>query len=632
MPSTSDDILTVARSREQFYGSSLDLVYEEEQEMIDGITFETPESNDEKMPQFRSISHKKRYAIVSLFALIGLIALAAYTDRLVSGESIARGVSISDINVGSMSNTAATKKVLSSTTAALATPMVFTLGNDSISVSADELGLSYDVEKSVERAYDINRSYMPWDVIPSFVQRTSSGVDVDVVARYDKEKFEDTAQSIVNELSRGRANAGVEITGTSISVIKPKAGKGVTARQAKNALSASILSLERKETKLSEEKVEAQISLSEAQQTASILATMFSRNSILTSPAGNTLVIDAEQLAAAVKLTPNKSNLDISIDESILRPSLGEQLPAMEVAPQDASFAVSGSSVSVVEGIVGKKVDFASAVKQWEQGNHEFLVGLVDVQPERNSEWARNLNITELVSTYTTNFPAGQERVKNIRRAAEVVNNSIVEPGDAFSLNEKLGPRTAEAGYVRAPVFAESKGFFDDFGGGVSQFATTMFNTYYFGGYKDIAHKPHTIYISRYPMGREATLNYGSVDLKFRNDSTSGILIRTSVSSTSVTVSFYGNKEGRKVETEGPHVISQTPYETQYVDDPSLVVGQEKQLQAGYPGIVVENYRTITRPNEEAKRERFRWSYTMVPRKIARGTKVVTTPPSIPAA
>ena len=134
-------------------------------------------------------------------------------------------------------------------------------------------------------------------------------------------------------------------------------------------------------------------------------------------------------------------------------------------------------------------------------------------------------------------------RVTNIHVAADLLNNTIVEPGATFSLNDTIGPRTVDRGFVLAPVFYGE--FTEDIGGGVSQLATTTFNAVFWGGYEDVFHKPHTIYITRYPMGREATVNYGTVDLQFRNDSNAGVLIRTSYSSNSITVTFYGDKEGK---------------------------------------------------------------------------------------
>ena len=161
-------------------------------------------------------------------------------------------------------------------------------------------------------------------------------------------------------------------------------------------------------------------------------------------------------------------------------------------------------------------------------------------------------------SSFTTDYPPGETRVINIHRGADLLNNTIVEPGTVFSLNQTVGPRTAARGFVTAPVFAQGE-FFDDYGGGVSQLATTTYNAAFFGGYDDVTHQPHTIYISRYPPGREATVNYGVIDLQFRDDTPHGILIRTYYSATSVTVTLYGDTDGRTVQRGEPHDVEPRP-------------------------------------------------------------------------
>src|SRR5262249_60075903 len=143
-------------------------------------------------------------------------------------------------------------------------------------------------------------------------------------------------------------------------------------------------------------------------------------------------------------------------------------------------------------------------------------------------------------------------------------NNHVVAPGAVFSLNDALGPRTPERGFVRAPVFYGE--FTEDYGGGVSQLATTVFNAVFFGGYVDVAHQPHSIYISRYPMGRESTINWGTIDVKFRDDSHAGVLIRASYTSSSITVSFYGDKEGKVVTAQGPFILATRPPTTQLIN------------------------------------------------------------------
>ena len=98
--------------------------------------------------------------------------------------------------------------------------------------------------------------------------------------------------------------------------------------------------------------------------------------------------------------------------------------------------------------------------------------------------------------------------------------------------------------------------FTTDVGGGVSQLSTTVYNAAWFGGFEIVEHQPHSIWITRYPAGREATLNYGTIDNKFRNNSQHAILIHTSYTGTSITVSIYGDKEGKVVREENREVTS----------------------------------------------------------------------------
>jgi vancomycin resistance protein YoaR len=233
------------------------------------------------------------------------------------------------------------------------------------------------------------------------------------------------------------------------------------------------------------------------------------------------------------------------------------------------------------------------------------------------------------VSTFTTNHPAGQPRVTNIHRAADLIDDTVVEPGQVFSLNETVGPRTEARGFVRAPVFYGE--FTEDVGGGVSQLATTVFNAVFFGGYEDVYHKPHSIYFSRYPMGREATVNYPNLDLKFRNDSSHGVLVRAHYTDTSITVSFYGDKEGKVVRAEGPNVLAVRPPATTFLDWPLLPLGEEEELEAGYAGYDVEVFRVIERPGEEPVRERFFWRYDMLERTVLRGVAPPTTTTTTPS-
>ncbi len=185
-----------------------------------------------------------------------------------------------------------------------------------------------------------------------------------------------------------------------------------------------------------------------------------------------------------------------------------------------------------------------------------------------------------------------------------------------------------------APQIAGDLSYEDSVGGGVSQVSTTLYNASFFGCYQDVTHTVHSLYISRYPMGREATLNYPSIDNQFRNDSSSGVLIRAYAGSSSITIALYGNKGGRTCHAEGPHILETIPSVPQYVDDPTLPAGSQKTIETGHTGYVVENFRIISSPGVPDKRERYVERYSATPTKIARGTRAdapsPTTAPVVP--
>jgi vancomycin resistance protein YoaR len=163
---------------------------------------------------------------------------------------------------------------------------------------------------------------------------------------------------------------------------------------------------------------------------------------------------------------------------------------------------------------------------------------------------AQKLGIKEQISSFTTHFaptPSGT----NIRVVAAKVDGAVVKPGETFSLNTFTGPRGTAQGYVPAAVIEGGK-FTKAVGGGISQFATTMFNAEFFAGVQDVHHQPHSYWITRYPAGREATVFDGLIDLAWKNDSDTGIYIQTTWVQGSITVTFWGTKHYDIESVSGP--------------------------------------------------------------------------------
>ena len=222
-----------------------------------------------------------------------------------------------------------------------------------------------------------------------------------------------------------------------------------------------------------------------------------------------------------------------------------------------------------------------------------ITVDSVAAQPELTTAEVRELGIKERVSTFTTNFPHADYRNVNLGRAAELVDGTLLEPGETFSLNETVGERTAENGFAKGFIIADGV-YREDFGGGVSQVATTTFNAAFFAGLEDVEHKPHSFYIDRYPVGREATVAWGAVDLKFKNTTPYGVLIKAhldrSTPSTqgAMTVSMWSTKYWDIKATQSGR-YNTTPPKTRYLDGPECVPNE------GYSGFDIDVHRLFYR-------------------------------------
>lgn len=222
----------------------------------------------------------------------------------------------------------------------------------------------------------------------------------------------------------------------------------------------------------------------------------------------------------------------------------GEQTPPAKASPTDKSLhdvsRVRGTVVvdSMENGFVPDEEGTITALLNAAQGSGGTITlqGLEDKVSSPES-----LGIKEPISTFTSFFTPGQGRVKNIHRIADLVDGVVVGPGQSFELNKHVGRRTRKNGFVEGGAIQEGQ-MVSEVGGGVSQFATTFFNAAWFSGVLIPQHKAHSQYFSRYPAGREATLNYPGVNLEIINDTPHAILIDTSHTASSVTVTFWSTK------------------------------------------------------------------------------------------
>jgi vancomycin resistance protein YoaR len=270
---------------------------------------------------------------------------------------------------------------------------------------------------------------------------------------------------------------------------------------------------------------------------------------------------------------------------------------------------------------VGVRLDSAKTASEvWEAAARPDRNGTLVVTPAEppplTTEQAEALHITGLVSKFTTYHACCEARVKNIHHAADLVDATVLAPGETFSLNEHLGPRTLAKGFVPAPTIVHGE-MEETEGGGISQFATTLFNAVLDGAYEIVQRQPHSYYFSRYPEGHEATVSFPLPDLRFKNDTNAGLLIKTQYGTTFIRILLYGDNGGRRVERKVSRRFDITDPPLEYEANEAIAPDAAKVLYAGRVGWSVEVTRVIRYPDGTTAEQRRKVVYNPRARRVA---------------
>ncbi|HWS47985.1 MAG TPA: VanW family protein [Acidimicrobiia bacterium] len=567
----------------------------------------------------------------AVIALGALVALASWAEHAAYSGRVLPGVRVDGVAVGGEHDAAARDAITRLAAELERSPIRTRAGTRTFSVDPALIGFTVDVDATMQRVRDAGRDSNPLATATDTVLRRFRPETVALAVHYDDASLQGLLDGWSNALQSGFVEGGLRFEGTRVVPIVPHAGVGLERSSAEARLVRALTMGPRAAIDLPIGTITPAVDAAAVQTAAARARTLLATPHRIV--AGTTTVeLTAPQLAATLGSRVDGHELALTVDPAQLGTVLTPAFAGTLQAPADATFSVDATNtVSVVPSRDGYELDTGAIGASILRGVTTVVATVRQSHPAHDTAWAQRLGITGQVSSFTTYHPAGQPRVHNIHLAADVLNNTVVEPGATFSLNAKLGPRTPQKGYVKAPIIVED-GFGEDYGGGVSQLTTTLYNAVFFGGYEDTEHSPHHYYISRYPMGREATINYPSVDLKFRDDTTHGVLIRTSYTATSITVSLYGNNDGRTVREENRKILNTVPITDTIVqcpvtdpkDDannvcPTLAAGERATVQSGETGYDVEFDRVIDQPGRPERRQHYEVHYPMLANKILVG-------------
>ncbi|MEV0515051.1 VanW family protein [Nonomuraea sp. NPDC050405] len=473
-----------------------------------------------------------------------------------------------------------------------------------VTVTPAGLGLAFDAPATVAAAMD-------GAATPAGVTRALIGSrTVPPRARVDERLLARKVADLARTVDRAPREGGVRYRGLEPRPVLPEAGRALDRAAAARMIRDAFLA-RRASVALPVRLVAPSVTADEARAVARSAARTAVAAPLTLTAGGRRATLSRSRLAAHLRFVADgRGGLRPSYDARDVAAEVRDELVPAARRPEDAGFTIAKGHPSVVPGRPGSGVDTGTLGRAVSAalaaGARTAGVPLTSVQPSLTTERARALGIREKVSSFTTRHPCCAPRVTNIHRIADLVDGHVVRPGATFSLNGLVGRRDRARGFVEAPMILNGR-FVDDVGGGVSQFATTMFNAVFFGGFEDVRHTPHQFYISRYPAGRESTVSFPQPDFRWRNDSPYGVLIRTSYTKTSVTVEFWSTKRY--------DVESRSSSRYAVKDFPTLTdSGPDCLPMGGVQGFAIDVWRILRKGGEVVREQKLHTVYAPEPR------------------
>ncbi|MGY1988134.1 VanW family protein [Blastococcus sp. SYSU DS0669] len=553
----------------------------------------------------------RRPAALVPAGVLAALAVLYGVDLVASSGEVPRNTVVAGVDVGGLSPASAAQRLEERLAPRVVADHTVTAADVTGTLSPATAGITLDVPSTVDAAEE--QPLNPWTRLVTLfsdreVEPVITGEETALLAQID---------GIASQVDRAPQDATIAIEGTTPSVVEPVDGRTLDREGSAEAITEALASggdpstpieLPVEVTPVSVDAAEAQRVLDET-----VTPALSAPVQVVSQDGATSAEVPVEAIAGSLTFTPeDDGELAVGLDPEALQAALGDELSVFGTPAQDATFEVSGDAVNVVPSVDGTGIAPARLAEQLlpvltEEAPRTVTAELGPVPAEFTTQEAEALGVREKISSFTTNIgnPASGT---NIRVVAEEVDGAIIMPGETFSLNGFTGPRGVAQGYVEAGVINNGE-FTTAVGGGISQFATTMFNAVFFAGLEDVFHKPHSFYISRYPAGREATVYYDSIDLKWRNDGDTAVYVDTAWTPGTITVTFYGTKRYEIQSISSERYNFREPVVQNKPDSPTC---EPQSGSTGFDITVTRVFRDLD-TGAEIKREDFRTRYAAEP-------------------
>ncbi|MDO5723012.1 MAG: VanW family protein [Flaviflexus sp.] len=550
---------------------------------------------------------KRKKRLVPLLSTLGIIALlvAAYggVAAYFAGRTPANAT-IAGVDIGGMTAADAQKKLEADTTNLVTEAVPVTVAGTDLSGEVDPVaaGVELDYDTMIDRltGFTLNPALL-WD-------RMTGGGAEDVLLTYDEEQLRAQLIDLNESIHVAPENASISFAGSTIETTDEVEGTGIDIDAAQDTIGQGWVSAPRP-IEVPAIPVDPEITNEDIEQVRSTQAEPLVSGPVEVTVGETTARLTEADLAAAASFEPADGTLKLNLDTDQLVEAVRSQVSDLLVEPKDARIELDGHNGPVViESVDGKSIDEEQLGEKidaaaFASGEARTVAAeLTIAKPELTTEKAHELGVKEVVASIETPLTANRIRTQNLITGTQLVNGTLVMPGEEFSLLTALGPITAERGFVSSGVVVE--GFATTaLGGGLSQLSTNTFNLGYRSGMEDIQHKPHSRYFSRYPRGVESTLWSPDLDMRWKNTTPYAALVETWVADGQVKARLWSTKYyDVDLRVSEPYNVKQPSVKTN--TSPDCV-----PHNAGGPGFSVDVHRIVSHDGKTVYDNSYTWTY-----------------------
>jgi len=513
-----------------------------------------------------------------------------------SPSRLASGVQIAGVDVGGKTPRQA-RSILERRADALASvPVTFRVGSRTWELQPRHLGIRVDWGAAVDAVRSQGNGFGPLRGFRRLDLRFF-GADVAPPTQVYDAALEAKLNQISAAVNVEHREASIALRGLRPEIVPSRTGHLLDRHAAAATIVRALASLKREPVELPIQVDRPKITASDIRVAQAQVRTALSASVHLTLGATR-WNLRPPRIARVLQL-PADGRRDLRIGGAGASSWFTALAKRVDKPPVDADWAVSKSGIRVIPDQPGHVLDVprsakavlrAALVTAPELRSANLTVERVTAR--RTTAEAQDMDIKGLVASYETFYGGEPNRIHNVQLVSHLVDKHVIAPGETFSFNGTTGARTEDKGFLEAPVIINGE-LKTGLGGGVCQVSTTVFNAAYEAGLPIVSRTNHALYISHYPQGRDATVNYPDTDLRFTNDTGHWLLLRTWVGSSSLTVALYGTPVHRRVVSETSPLVVTGPPPVRKIKDPTLFVGETVVEERGSSSLKTSNERKV---------------------------------------